>query len=60
MVSVRVYSGVDRGFEPLSGQSGFDNHAALIRKRKKLVTRNQDNVSAWRDMSTLGLFLSVS
>ena len=30
-------------------------HAALKRKSKDWLARNQNNVSAWRDMSTRGL-----
>jgi hypothetical protein len=30
-------------------------HAALRRQRKDLLSRNQNNVSEWSDMSTRGL-----
>jgi hypothetical protein len=65
MVSVFTSSAVDRGFEPRSGQTKDYNigiccfsakHAALRRKRKDWLARNQDNVSEWSDMSTHGLF----
>ena len=64
MVSVLGSSVVDRGFEPRSGQTKDDKigiccfsakHAALRRKSKDLVARNQNNVSEWSDMSTRGL-----
>ena len=56
MVSMLASSAVDRGFEPQSGQSKFCNigiccfsakHAALRRKSKYWLARNQDNVSEW-------------
>ena len=56
MVSVLASSAVDRGFEPRSGQSKdykignccfSAKHAALRRKNKDWLTRNQDNVSEW-------------
>ena len=59
IVSVFVSSTVDRGFEPQSGQtkdykSGIccfsAKHAALRRKCKDWLARNQDNVSKWGDM----------
>ena len=61
MVSVLASSVVDHGFEPRSGQTKdykigiycFSvKHAALRRKSKDLLDRNQNNVSEWRDMST--------
>ena len=65
MVIVLVSSAVlDRGFEPRSGQTkdykidicGFpDKHAALRRKRKDWLARNQNNVSEWSAMSIRGL-----
>ena len=64
MVSVLLSSAVDRGLEPRSGQSKdnkigtcyfFAMHAALWRKSKGWLARNQDNVSEWIDMSTRGL-----
>ena len=54
MVSVLTWSPVDRGFEPRSGQTKdykigiccfSAEHAALRRKSKDWLTRNQDNVS---------------
>ena len=60
MVSVLASSEVDSGFEPQSGQtkeykigiSCFSaKHAALRRKNKDWLARNQDNVSKWDDMS---------
>ena len=60
MVSVFVSSAVDRGFEPWSGQSKdykigiccfFAKHAALRRKSKDWLARNQDNMCDWGDMS---------
>ena len=65
MVSVLASSAVDRGFEPRSGQIKdykigiccfSAKHAALKRKSKDWLDRNQDNVSEWSDMSTRGLF----
>ena len=64
MVSVLASSAVDRGFEPQSGQTKnykigiccfSAKHAALMRKSKDWLARNQNNVSEWSDMSTLGL-----
>ena len=64
MVSVLVSSVVDRGFEPRLGQTKAyqigiycfsAKHAALWRKNKDLLARNQDNVSEWGDMSICGL-----
>jgi len=61
MVSVLAWSAVDRGFEPLPGQTKDNkigiccfsaNHASLRRKSKDW---NQNNVSEWSDMSTRGL-----
>ena len=55
MVSVLASSAVDRGFEPWTGQTKNDKtgnccfstkHAALRRKKKHWLTRNQDNVSS--------------
>ena len=59
MVSVLSASAVDRGFEPLSGQTKdykigiccFSAKHASLRK-KSMVGWNQDNVSKWGDMST--------
>jgi hypothetical protein len=64
MVSVLASSAVDRGFEPRSGQTKdyeigiccfSAKHAALRRKNKDWMARNQNNVSEWGDMSTRGL-----
>ena len=64
MVSIFASSVVDRGFEPRSGQAKdyeigiccfSAKHAALRRKSKDWLTRNQDNVSELGDMSTRGL-----
>ena len=64
MVNVLALSVVDRGFKPRSGQtedyiSGIccfsAKHAALKRKCKVWLARNQINVSEWSDMSTCGL-----
>ena len=64
MVSVLASSVVDRGFEPLSGQTKdykigiccfSAKHAALRRKSKDWMARNQNNVSEWSDMSISGL-----
>jgi hypothetical protein len=64
MVSVLALSAVDRESEPRSGQtkdyeSGIccfsAKHAALRRKNKDWLTRNQDNVFEWGDMSIRGL-----
>jgi hypothetical protein len=52
MVSVLTSSAVDRGFEPWSGQTKdykigiscfSDKHAALRRKSKDWLVRNQNN-----------------
>ena len=64
MVSMLASSEVDRGFEPKSGRTKDCNiniccfsakHAALRRKSKDLLARNQNNVSEWSDMFTRGL-----
>ena len=64
MVSVVASSVVDRGLEPRSGQTKdykidiccfSAKHAPLMRKSKDWLTRNQNNVSEWSDMSTRGL-----
>ena len=66
MVSVLASRAVYRVFEPRSGQtknyyigiccfSAKHAHAALRRQRKDLLSRNQNNVSEWSDMSTRGL-----
>ena len=57
---------VDRGFELGSGQTKdykigiccfSAKHAALGRKSKDLLPRDQDNVSEWGDMSIRGLLV---
>jgi hypothetical protein len=64
MVSLLASSAVDRGFEPRSGQTKdykiiiccFSvKHAALRRKSKDWLARNQNKVSEWDDMSIRGL-----
>ena len=64
MVSVLVSNAVDHGCGPRSGQTKdykigiccfSAKHAALRRKGKDWLARNQDNVSEWSDMSTHGL-----
>ena len=59
MVSVLVSNAVDRGFEPQTGQTRgykigmccfFAKNAALRKKSKEYLARNQDNVSEWGDM----------
>ena len=64
MVSVLTSSAVDRGIEPRSGQTRdykigiccfSAKYAALRRKSKDWLDRNQNNVSEWSDMSTRGL-----
>jgi hypothetical protein len=64
MVNVRTLSAVDRGFEPRSDQTKdyaiaicclAARHAALRRKSKYWLIRNQDNVSEWGDLSIRGL-----
>jgi hypothetical protein len=67
MVSVLIWSVVDRGFEPRLSQTKvayntkdckiviccfFVKHAALRRKSKDLLAQNRNNVSEWSDMST--------
>ena len=60
MVSVFDSSAIERGFEPRSGQTKdykigiccfSAKYAALRRKSKDWLARNQDNVSEWVDMS---------
>ena len=64
MVSVLASGVVDRDFEPRSGQTKdyeigiccfSTKHAALKRKSKDWLARNQDNVSPWGYMSIHGL-----
>jgi hypothetical protein len=69
MVSVLVWSAIDRRFQPHSGQSKdyeidiccfSAKHAALMRKNKDWLVRNQNNVSQWSDMSTRGLLFQLA
>jgi hypothetical protein len=69
MVSVLASSAVDRVFEPRSGQTKDHKivmccfsarHAALRRKSKDLLARNQDNVSKWGGMSIRWLWFQWS
>ena len=62
MVNVFTSSAVDRGFKSRSGQTKdyeidiccfSAKHAAVRRKSKDCLARNQDNVSEWGDMSIL-------
>ena len=63
MVGILASSAVDRGFKPRSGYKDYKigifcfsaKHAALRRKSKNWLARNQNNVSGWSDMSTRGL-----
>ena len=64
MVSLLASNTVDRGFELWSGQTKdykigiccfSAKHAALRKKSKDWLARNQNNVSKWSDMSSRGL-----
>ena len=64
MVSRLASGAVDRGFEPQSGQTKdytigiycfSAKHAALRRKSKDGLARNQNNVAELDDMSPRGL-----
>ena len=64
MVSVFASTVVDRLFKPRSGQTKdyeigiccfSAKYAALRRKSKDWLARNQDNMSEWCDMSIRGL-----
>jgi hypothetical protein len=64
MISILASSAVDRRSEPRSGQTKdfkigiccfSAKHAALRRKSKDWLSRNQNNVFEWNDMSTHGL-----
>ena len=64
MVWVLALSVVNRGFEPRLSQtkdykigicSFSAKHAALRRKSKDWLARNQNNVSEWSDMFIRGL-----
>jgi hypothetical protein len=69
MVSVLTSSAVDHGVDPQSGQTNdykigicskccfSAKHAAIRRKSKRGLARNQDNVSEWGVMSTCGLLV---
>ena len=61
MVSVPTSSVVDHGFEPLLGKTKdykidiccfSAKYTELRRKSKDWLSRNQNNVSEWSDMST--------
>ena len=61
MVSVLASSAIDHRFKPWLGQTKdykigicffFAKHAALRRKIKDWLARNQNNVSEWSDMSS--------
>ena len=69
MVSVLASRAVDRGFEPRSGQTKdyeigiccfYAMHAALRRKSKDWLARNQNNVLDWSDMSTHELLFQLA
>jgi hypothetical protein len=64
MVSIFYSSAIDHGFGPRSCQTKdykiciccfSAKHAALRRKNKDWLARNQDNVSEWSNMSIHGL-----
>ena len=64
MVNLLASNTVDRGFELWSGQTKdykigiccfSAKHAALRKKSKDWLARNQNNVSEWGDMSICGL-----
>jgi hypothetical protein len=64
MASALASSAVDCWFEPRTGQTKdykidiccfSAKHAALRRKSKDWLVRNQNNVSEWSDLSTRGL-----
>ena len=64
IVSVLASTAIDHGFELRSGQpKDYEigiccfsaKHAALRRKSKDWLARNQNNVSEWCDISTRGL-----
>ena len=69
MVSVLASSAIDCGFEPLSGQTKdykigiccfSAKHAALRRKSKDWLARNQNNVFEWSDMSIRALLFQCT
>jgi hypothetical protein len=60
---------VDRGFEPRSGQTKdyeigmccfSSRYTALRRKSKDWLAHNQDNVSEWIDIATIGPLFQCS
>ena len=61
MVNMLALSAVDRGFEPRSGQTKDYKisicfaYPLIKRKSKDWLTRNQNNVSEWGDISICGL-----
>jgi hypothetical protein len=62
MVTVLAWSAIDRGFEFWSGQTKpkitklvFAWYTTLRNQGKDLFAQNQDSVSEWSTMSTLGL-----
>jgi hypothetical protein len=64
MVSVLALSVVDRGLQPLWGQTKnyeigiccfSSKHSELREKSKDWITRKQNNVSQWSAMSTCGV-----
>ena len=66
MISVLASSAVDREFKPRSGETKdyeigiccfSAKHAALRRKRKDWLVRNQDNVWECSGMSISGLLI---
>ena len=69
MVSVLASGAVDRGFERRSAHTKDYNidircfsakHAALRSKSKDWLTRNQNNVSEWSDISTRELLFKCA
>ena len=69
MVTGHASSVIDRGFEPRSGQIKdyeigmccfSSKHAALRRKSKGWLARNQDNVPECGNMSIHGLLFQLS
>ena len=69
MVSVLASSAVECGFDPWSGRTKdykigiccfSAKHAALRRKSKDWLARNQDNVSECGNMSICGLLFQLA
>jgi hypothetical protein len=69
MVSVLASSAVDHGFEAQLGQTKdyeigiccfSAKQAALRRKNKDWLVRNQKNVSEWRDIFLCGLLFQLT